>query len=162
MYRISLSLFGALAMAAAFGWRAVAAPVPSSPLVLTPSDLQGYEWVREPTQEKVAALRAAGKRPFVEDFSFNEEAVAFTNWAEHASAVAFAQLPRPHLMHTWKLLGVKTLKTVRFEPEGTADHFRREASFLAFQKGADGIWLPNSDELPPSWQKALALVWRSI
>ena len=125
------------------------------PLVLTPADTQGYEWVREPTSAKVAALRAAGRRPFVVDDTFADEAVAFTNWAEHASAVAFAQLPRPHLRHTWRLLGVKLLKTVRFEPEGSADRFRREASFLAFQRGADGLWLPDAGKLPESWRKAL-------
>ena len=150
--------FRCLASLAAVLSAAVAVAAPSATqhvLELTPADTQGYEWVRNPTQKTVAALRAAGKRPFVVDDSFGEEAVAFTNWAENASAVAFAQLPRSHLMHTWKLLGVKTLKTVRFKPEGSADHFRREASFAAFQHGADGIWLPDADKLPPSWRKAL-------
>ncbi len=150
--------FRCLASLAAVLSAAVAVAAPSATqhvLELAPADTQGYEWVRNPTQKTVAALRAAGKRPFVVDNSFGEEAVAFTNWAENASAVAFAQLPRSHLMHTWKLLGVKTLKTVRFEPEGSADHFRREASFAAFQRGADGIWLPDADKLPPSWRKAL-------
>ncbi len=154
MPRLPPLLSAAVCAAAALSAAAIAAPL--APLVLTPSDLQGYEWIRDPTPAKVAALRAAGKRPFVEDVSFAEEAVAFTNWAEHASAVAFAQLPRRHLMHTWKLLGVKTLQTVRFQPEGSADRFRREASFLAFQGGADGIWLPDADRLPPSWRQTLA------
>ncbi len=125
------------------------------PTVLTPADMQGYEWVREPTAEKVAALRAAGRRPFVVDSTFGDEAVAFTNWAEHASAVAFDQMPRRHLMHSWKKLGVKTLQTVRFEPEGTADHFRRAASFSAFTAGADGLWLPDAAKLPDAWRRAL-------
>ncbi len=145
-------------LAAALLFAAVAHAAPSATqrvLELTPADTQGYEWGRNPTQKSVAALRAAGKRPFVVDESFGEEAVAFTNWAENASAVAFAQLPRSHLMHTWKLLGVRTLKTVRFDPEGSADHFRREASFAAFQHGADGIWLPDADKLPSSWRRAL-------
>ena len=145
-------------LAVAFLSAVVAAAAPSATrhvLELTPTDTQGYEWIRTPTQKTVAALRAAGKRPFVVDDSFGEEGIAFTNWAENASAVAFAQLPRSHLMHTWKLLGVKTLKTVRFDPEGSADNFRRSASFSAFQRGADGIWLPDGDKLPPSWRKAL-------
>ena len=146
-----------LSLLAVFGMAALslAAAAASGPLVLTPADTQGYEWVREPTPAKVAALRAAGRRPFVVDDTFADEAVAFTNWAEHASAVAFAQLPRPHLRHTWRLLGVKLLKTVRFEPEGSADRFRREASFLAFRSGADGLWLPDAGKLPESWRKAL-------
>ena len=64
---------------AALSLAAAAAP---GPLVLTPADTQGYEWVREPTSAKVAALRAAGRRPFVVDDTFADEAVAFTNWAE--------------------------------------------------------------------------------
>ncbi len=152
MLKTPLSYLLVCAMVAVLSWTAVAAP---GPLVLTPGDLRGYEWVREPTTAQVAALRAAGKQPFVVDASFADEAVAFTNWAEHASAVAFAQLPRRHLLHTWKKLGVKLLKTVRFEPEGTADHFRREASFLAFVNGADGLWLPNADEFPDAWRRAL-------
>ena len=87
----------------------------------------------------MAALRAAGKRPLVEANDFADEAAALTNWAENASAVAFAHLPRKHLMHTWKSLGVTVLKTVRFHPEGSAARFRREASFIAFQGGADGV-----------------------
>ncbi len=134
---------------------ALAAP-PSAPaaedgmLEISPGNLRGYTLVESPTRESVAELRAAGKMPLVVSDEFADEAVAFTNWAENASAVAFAQLPRSHLMHTWKLLGVKTLKTVRFEPEGSADHFRREASFSAFRQGADGIWLPDYADLPPS------------
>ena len=137
-------------------FRLQAAPSATQRLLeLSPADTRGYEWVRNPTRDAVASLRAAGRRPFVVDDSFAEEAVAFTNWAENASAVAFAQLPRRHLMHSWKLLGVAVLKTVHFEPEGSADHFRREASFLAFQGGADGVWLPDAERLPSSWRRAL-------
>ena len=61
---------------------------------------------------------------------------AFTNWAETASAVAFLQMPRRHLMHSWKSLGVTVLKTVRFQPEGSAVRFRREAADDAHADGS--------------------------
>lgn len=134
---------------------AAAAPLGAAFLELSPSDTGGFTLVESPTPSAVAALQAAGKRPLVVSEEFGEEAVAFTNWAANAAAVAFAQLPRRHLMHTWKLLGVKTLKTVRFDPEGSATRFRREASFLAFKGGADGIWIPDADRLPPGWREAL-------
>ncbi len=124
-------------------------------LELTPDNAGEFTYVVNPTRESVAALRASGKKPLVESFEFADEAPAMTNWAENACAVAFVQPPRAHLLHTWKLLGVKILKTVRFEPEGSADHFRREASFLAYQGGADGLWLPNAENLPESWERAL-------
>lgn len=136
---------------------AASLPVSAEPLMeVSPADLHGFDFVAEPTREAVASLRAAGKKPLVESHEITDEAFAMTNWAENASAVAFDVMPRAHLLHTWKLLGVTLLKTVRFEPEGSADHFRREASFLAFQSGADGIWLPDADQLPASWKLALA------
>ena len=116
-------------------------------LELSPGNAGDFTYVESPTSSAVAELRAAGKRPLVEANDFADEAAAFTNWAENASAVAFLQLPRRHLMHTWKTLGVTVLKTVRFQPEGSATRFRREASFIAFQGGADGIWLPDAERV---------------
>ena len=142
-----------------------AQPVLAAFLELSPGNVGGFTYVEAPTPAAVAALRATGKRPLVEANDFADEAAAFTNWAENASAVAFAQLPRRHLMHTWKSLGVTVLKTVRFHPEGSAARFRREASFIAFQGGADGIWLPDADRLPSGWREALAEVredWRIL
>ena len=155
----SKSLFGLVAGLLLPVCVAVAAslPVSTEPLLeVSPSNLQGYVFVAEPTREGIASLRAGGKRPLVESHEITDEAVALTNWAESASAVAFDVMPRAHLLHTWKLLGVTLLKTVRFEPEGTADHFRREVSFMAFQAGADGVWLPNAEQFPESWKLALA------
>lgn len=122
--------------------------------VLSPGMTGDFTYVENPTRAAVAALRAAGKKPLVVDSTFADEAVAFTNWAENASAVAFIQLPRLHLMHSWKLLGVKVLKYVRYDDECSADHFRREASFLAFRDGAEGLWLPDMDRFPPDWREA--------
>lgn len=144
------------------------APVPTSPeplLELRPGHCGDFTYVANPTRDGVAALRAAGGKPLVESLEVTDEAPALTNWAENASAVAFEHVPRYHLLHGWKLYGVKILKTVRFHPEGSADHFRREASFMAFNDGADGIWLPDYDKLPESWLKALEEVredWRIL
>lgn len=149
-------LFEAFCVVGALVCAAVQVAPRAAFLELSPGDTGGFTLVESPTPAAVAALHAAGKRPLVVSEDFGDEAAALTNWAVNAAAVAFAQLPRRHLLHTWKLLDVKTLKTVRFDPEGSATRFRREVSFLAFTGGADGIWLPDADRLPPGWREALA------
>ena len=126
-------------------------------LELGPGKAGEFELVERPTKALVAKMRSEGRKPLVVDTTLFDEAVAFTNWAENASAVAFDMLPRAHLLQSWRSLGVTVLKTVRFDPEGSADRFRREISFIAFQDGADGIWLPTPEtDLPEPWRKALA------
>lgn len=128
----------------------------ASPLVLSPEIQGDFEYVEDATPELVARMAQEKRKALVADNTLFDESVALTNWALNAAAVAFDVLPRAHLMQTWKKLGVTTLQTVRFHPEGTADHFRREAGFLAFKKDADGIWLPGGTAtLPDSWKRAL-------
>jgi hypothetical protein len=127
----------------------------SSVEVLSPEMPGSFLLVKEPTATKLESLAASGKAPLVETDEPLDDAVAFTNFARSAGAVAFDRLPRLNLLHSWKGLGVKVLKTVRYRAEGTAEHFRREAGFMAFQDGADGLWLPNAAELPAPFRTAL-------
>jgi len=85
-----------------------------------------------------------------------DERAAFTNDAETAEAVAFAQLPRPHLLHSWKALGVTVLKRVTCEV--SPSRFCRACGFLAVSEGADGLYL--ADAVPPSHASALAAARR--
>lgn len=125
-------------------------------LELSPESQGDFEYVENATPEMVARMAGEGRRPLVVDRTLFDESVALTNWALNAAAVAFDKLPRAHLMQTWKKLGVTMLQSVRFDPEGSANHFRREAGFLAFKNGADGIWLPGGTaSLPDSWKRAL-------
>lgn len=125
-------------------------------LELSPESQGDFEYVEDATPELAARMAGEGRRPLVVDRTLFDESVALTNWALNAAAVAFDKLPRAHLMQTWKKLGVTMLQSVRFDSEGTADHFRREAGFLAFKNGADGIWLPGgAAALPDSWKRAL-------
>ena len=100
-------------------------------------------------------MTPADEKNVIEVNDFIDEQVAFTNYAETAEIVAFERMPRRNLLHSWKGLGVTLLKTVRFEREGTAEYFRRQVGFLAFQEGADGIWIPNAKDLPANWKEAL-------
>ena len=142
------------ALAACAGFAAPSAT--GKMLALSPGKTGDFTWVEKPTQESVARLRAAGKKPLVEDHEFADELPALTNWAENASAVAFDRLPRRHLIQSWRQLGVTILKTIPFDVDRTADRFRRECSFLAFQAGADGVWLPDAEKLTPPLKQALA------
>jgi hypothetical protein len=119
----------------------------SSVEVLTPEMPGEYVLVKDPTAAKLA--------PLVETDEPVDDAIAFTNYARDARAVAFEKLPRLNLLHSWKGLGTKVLKMVRYRAESTAEHFRREAGFMAFQDGADGLWLPDAAELPPNFRAAL-------
>lgn len=149
-------LFKALSVAAlALVCEAAAAAI-AHPLVLSPDSPGDFEYVGDATPELVARMAQDGRTALVADETLFDESVALTNWALNAAAVAFDVMPRAHLMQTWRKLGVTMLQTVRYYPEGTADHFRREAGFLAFKKDADGIWLPGgTTTLPDSWQRAL-------
>ena len=94
----------------------------------------------------------SGSRTVVECLELTDEKAAFTNFADRAETVAFSRLPRPHLLHSWKALGVTVLQ--RLTCAGSPNRFRREAGFLAFTGGADGIWL--AEPVPPSHSNALA------
>ena len=127
----------------------------SSVEVLTPEAPGTFVFVKDAAAADLKSLAASGKAPLVETGEPVDDAVAFTNFAQFAGAVAFDRLPRLNLLHSWKGLGVKVLKTVRYRAEGTAEHFRREAGFTAFQSGADGLWLPNAAAMPANFRAAL-------
>lgn len=140
-----VALVGAAGLADADGWR-----------VLSPESTGPYAYVADPTRTAVAALRAAGKLPLVEDREVTDERPALTNWADCAAAVAFDVPPRRHLLHSWRSFGVAVLKAVRDDREMSADRFRREAGFMAFQDGVEGVWLvPGERALSPSKRRAL-------
>ena len=124
-------------------------------LVLTPDEIGEYTWVKEPTAAKALALAEKGKLPFVEAKGLADYRPALVDYGPSAAAVAFDQVPPVHLLHSWKDLGVKVLKTVRYDREGSPARFRREAGLLAFSEGADGVWIPNAKEMPPEWKQAL-------
>ncbi len=96
---------------------------------------------------------AAGKQPLV---IAKDDVEALTNVADVVSAVVLDVLPRPNLRHTWRGLGVKLLRDVEFNEEGSAEYFRRCCAFLPFRHGADGVYIRNPDKLPDTWKAALA------
>ena len=82
-----------------------------------------------------------------------DDEFAFRKYAETASAVAFDRIPRPNLLHSWKTLGVKVLKTMRCDSEMSPEMYRRQAGFQAFKAGADGLYLADQ----PAGEYARAL-----
>ena len=81
------------------------------------------------------------------------------DWQAHAltaQACAVDTLPPDNVRASWRKLGVKMYKRVAWDPEGTAEHFRRKAGFLAVREDADGVWLADEEKFTPEWKQALA------
>ena len=62
-------------------------------------------------------------------------------------------LPPKHLLVTWRQMGSKILKRVRYDRESDAETFRRKCGFTAWLDGADGVLVP--DGLSTGGQAAL-------
>lgn len=80
----------------------------------------------------------------------------WTNHAMSAEACVVDEMPTANILDQWKHLGVKVLKRVRFDPECSAEYFRRKVGFLAVHEGADGVWLEDEEKYPETWKQALA------
>ena len=66
----------------------------------------------------------------------------------------YRELPARHLVRTWHDMGSKVLQLVSADRESTAEHFRRQCGFVAWQGGADGVLVQR--DLPASRVRALA------
>ena len=81
------------------------------------------------------------------------------DWTNHAAAASVCvtpQVPSYNILESWHKLGARILKRVAFDPEESAEHFRRNAGLLAVHEGADGVWLVGREKFSPSWTEALA------
>ena len=81
---------------------------------------------------------------------------AFVRLAPAAKAVVFDEVPAHNLLASWRKLGVKTLAQVSYDRESSAEFFRRQCGFDAFQKGVDGVWTDDPAKLPEGWRAACA------
>lgn len=75
--------------------------------------------------------------------------------AVNAKVCVCDELPPDSILQSWKLLGVKMLRRAAWDPEGSAEFFRRQAGFLAFAEGADGVWLEGERNFPDTWKRSL-------
>lgn len=123
--------------------------------IYTPESPGEFTYIKDATPSSLKAAAKSGKKPLAETAEPLDDSIAFTNFAYHAGAVAFEKMPMENILPSWKSLGIKVLKTVRYRPEVSAEYFRREAGFQAFQQGADAIWVPDSASLPPVYSQAL-------
>ena len=81
------------------------------------------------------------------------------DWLKHAASAEVCvvdEVPAEHILFQWHRLGVKILKRVAWDPECSAERFRRVAGFLAVREGADGVWLVGEERFSPAWKQALA------
>ena len=122
-------------------------------MFLSPEQPGPYTRMDGAGRADLEAAYAAGKQPLV---IAKDDVEALTNVADVVSAVVLDVLPRPNLRHTWRGLGVKVLRGVEFDEEGSAEYFRRSCAFLPFRYGADGVYIKNPDKLPDTWKTALA------
>ena len=80
----------------------------------------------------------------------------WTNHAVTAEACIVDEVPTENILNQWKRLGVRILKRVAFDPECSAEYFRRKVGFLAVHEEADGVWLVGEDGFPETWKRSLA------
>lgn len=80
----------------------------------------------------------------------------FRQYGLAAKVCVCEQIPQPNILQSWKKLGVKMLRRAAWDPEGSAEFFRRQAGFLPFAEGADGVWLEGEKNFPETWKRALA------
>ena len=82
-----------------------------------------------------------------------------TDWQKYsatADSIVVDTVPTRNILASWKLMGVKVLKRVAWNPDDSAEYIRRKAGFLAVRAGADGVWLEGEKKFPKAWKEALA------
>ena len=81
------------------------------------------------------------------------------DWLGHAGEAETCVvdvMPAEHILNQWRHLGVKILKRIAWDPECSAERFRRAAGFLAVREGADGVWLVGEERFSAAWKQALS------
>ena len=84
---------------------------------------------------------------------------AAADWQAYAATAAVCvadEMPSASILAGWKRLGVTMLRRAAWDPEGSAEFFRRQAGFLPFRERADGVWLEGEESFPETWKRALA------
>jgi len=76
--------------------------------------------------------------------------------AETADACIVDRIPTDNIRASWQTLGVKLLRRAAWDPEGSAEYFRRQAGFLPLHEEADGVWIVGEEKFPETWKRALA------
>jgi len=81
------------------------------------------------------------------------------DWRAHAAtaeACAVDEMPPENIRSCWRRQGVKLYQRVAWDPECSAEYFRRKIGFLAVRDEADGVWLVGEEKFPDSWKRAVA------
>ena len=78
------------------------------------------------------------------------------NYSATADSLVVDSMPEMNIRSSWKLMGVKLLLRVAWNPDDSAEYIRRRAGFLAVRAEADGVWLEGEKKFPKAWKEALA------
>lgn len=86
---------------------------------------------------------------------------AFASLGPDVDGCVTERLPARHLARRWRIIGAKLYQHIPYDSESTAEFCRRKAGFLAFSKGADGVYY-RPTELPPAWIEAVEFAKRDV
>lgn len=81
---------------------------------------------------------------------------AFTNSCDEIASLVTREIPPPHMMATYRKLGVKVYARYRYHKGVEPEFVRRAVGFIPFSQDADGVWLEDFDKYPPEWKAAVA------
>lgn len=100
-------------------------------------------------------LNTGGPKPEEPVLFEDDIAKAFTNSADVISSLVSRDVPPPHLLATYRKLGVKVYARYGYHKDVDPEFVRRSCGFLPFVQDADGIWLEDYDKFPAEWKKAV-------
>ena len=80
----------------------------------------------------------------------------WTNHAASAEVCVVDEVPTENILNQWKRLGVRILKRVAWDPECSAEYFRRKAGLMSVRENADGVWLVGEESFSDAWKRSLA------
>ncbi len=86
---------------------------------------------------------------------------AFASIGPDVDGCVTRRMPPQHLARRWHIIGAKLYQDIPYDSESTAEFCRRKAGFLAFSRGADGVYYRPA-ELPPAWLEALEFAKRDV
>lgn len=102
-----------------------------------------------------AFLHSGGPRPADPVLFEDDIAKAFTNSADVIASLVSRDVPPPHLLATYRKLGVKVYARYGYQEGVDPEFVRRACGFLPFVQEADGVWLEDYDQFPAEWKAAV-------
>lgn len=80
---------------------------------------------------------------------------AFTNSIDRIGSLVSREAPPPHLLQTFRKLGVRCYVRYGYHEGVEPEFVRRACGFLAFVQEADGVFLEDYGKFPEAWRRAV-------